>query len=206
MAKSAEEVFSALQRRYIKLDRTSTRANDLHSRGMISGFDVEQIYSGVYLDAFVSLERFIEDLFLGYISGQVVAPSRAAKSLVAITPSSKVKDVLLGGKKFIDWIPYDQYTKKRAETYFSPNSKFRTLARQDEILLVQLHQIRNALAHRSTHSTDVFHRLVIGNLSISPLDKRPGNFLRTIFRANPSQTRLQYYLFEMLDVAKRLSG
>jgi len=205
MAKSAADVFLALQGRYIKLDRTSAKVNKLHAVGKISAFDVEQIYSGIYLDAFVSLERFIEDLFLGYVSGQVTLPTKAAKPLVTISPSSKAKEVMLGGKNFLDWIPYDANTKKRAQIYFNGNSSFLSLSKQDENLLGQLHQIRNALAHRSTHSIGVFHRLVVGNLPIVPRDKRPGNFLRTIFRANPSQTRLQYYLFEMLEIAKRLS-
>ena len=204
MAKTADELFSDLQRRFIKLDRTSNRANELHALKQISRFDVEQIHSGVYLDAFVSLERFIEDLFIGYISGNITPKTNASKPIITISPASKVKIVLLGGKKFLDWLPYHN-TKERAETYFSANSTFRNLSKADEQLITQLHQIRNALAHRSQHSTDIFHRLVIGNIPVTQKDKRPGNFLRTIFRANPKQSRLQNYLFEMLDLAKRLS-
>lgn len=206
MPTPASDIFLTLQRRYIKLDRTSSRVGQLHSEGKISVFDVEQIYAGLYLDAFVSLERFIEDLFLGYVSGLVTSPSTASHPLFHIKPASKAKDVMLGGKSYIDWIPYDSNTKKRAGVFFKRDSPFVTLSRSEEALLVQLHQIRNALAHRSAHSLDVFKRLVIGNLPIPPRDRRPSRFLLTIFRANPSQTRLQNYLFEMLTIARHLSS
>ncbi len=206
MPKSAEALFLALQKRFIKLDRTSARVAALHAKKNISGFDVEQIYSGVYLDAFVSFERFIEDIFLGYVSGGLTSPSRTVKLLITITPPSKAEQVILAGKSYVDWIPFDQHTKKRAETYFKNGVPFSNLERSEMDLIVRLHQIRNALAHRSAHSMDVFNRLVVGNLAIAPRDKRPGRFLLTIFRAHPKQTRLQNYLFEMLVIARKLSA
>jgi hypothetical protein len=206
MPTPASHFFDALQRRFIRLEQTSTRIGKLHSEGKISAFDVEQIYAGLFLDAFVSLERFIEDLFLGYVSGLITCPSTSSHPLFQIKPSAKAKEVMLAGKNYIDWLPYESNTKKRAEVFFNKHSPFVTLTKPEEQLLIQLHQIRNALAHRSAHSLDVFKRLVIGNLPISPRDKKPSRFLLTIFRSNPSQTRLQNYLFEMLTIAKHLSA
>jgi hypothetical protein len=206
MPKSAEILFLALQKRFIKLDRTSAKVALLHSRKSINGFDVEQIYSGVYLDAFVSFERFIEDLFLGYVSGELTSPSSLVKLSIGITPAAKAEQVILAGKNYIDWIPYDTHTKKRAAVYFKDGIPFSTLNRAEMDLIILLHQTRNALAHRSAHSMEIFSRLVVGDLAITPSDRRPARFLLTIFRAHPKQTRLQNYLFEMLAIAKKLSA
>lgn len=205
MAKSAADLFSVLQRRYIKLERTSNRVGALHAKGKITSFDVEQIYSGVYLDAFVSLERFIEELFLGYVSGRVSSPTAAVKVTATIKPSSKAETVLVGDRSYLDWIPYDRHTMERAKIYFKNGLPFSSLDRTELALLADLHRIRNALAHRSDHSMEIFQRFVIGSLSLLPRDRRPGRFLLTAFRANPVQTRLQNYLFEMLSIAQKLS-
>jgi hypothetical protein len=57
----------------------------------------------------------------------------------------------------------------------------------------------------SDHSVDVFVRLVVQQLSLSPMERKPAGFLRSTFRANPHQTRFEYYLFEMLVIAQQLS-
>jgi hypothetical protein len=201
---SASDLFSSLQARVIKLDRTRDRVEKLYISKKIIKFDVEQIYSGLYLDAFVSLERFVEDLFIGYLTGKVVAATKQVKSRVTFGNHQIAKDVLLSGKRYLDWLPYST-TKERANIFFHGGYPFSTLTRQQETLLEELHRIRNALAHRSDHSYDVFSRLVIGALPLSPPEKKPASFLRSTFRANPPQTRFENYLAEMLTIAQQLS-
>lgn len=204
MSKSSHDLFAALQARLIKLDKTRGRIEKLYVSKEIIKFDVEQIYSGLYLDAFVSLERYVEELFIGYLTGKMAPASRRVIPLVTFKTHQLAKDVLLSGKRYLDWIPYST-TRSRAEIFFHNGHPFSTLTSQQENLLENLHRIRNALAHRSEHSYDVFSRLVIGDLPLNPLEKKPASFLRSTFRAHPYQTRFENYLTEILSIAQQLS-
>lgn len=204
MPTSAQDLFASLQARVIKLDRTRDRVEKLFASKRILKFDVEQIYSGLYLDAFVSLERFLEDIFIGFLTGKVTPATRGVRPRVSFRTHQLAKDVLLIGRRYLDWLPY-KTTKERAAIFFENGYPFSTLTTQQENLLEELHRIRNALAHRSEHSYDVFLRLVIGALPLNPSEKRPASFLRSTFRANPHQTRFENHLAEMLTIAQQLS-
>lgn len=204
MPTSAQDLFASLQARVVKLDRTRDRVERLFASKQMLKFDVEQIYSGLYLDSFVSLERYVEELFMGYLTGKVIAASRRVKPKVSFQTSQLAKDVLFSGNKYLDWIPY-RYTIERAGIYFNNGYPFSIITRQQMALLEELHRIRNALAHRSEHSHDIFLRLVVGGLPLRPSEKKPASFLRSSLRANPPQTRLENYLAEMLGIAQQLS-
>jgi hypothetical protein len=204
MPRSANDLFVSLQKRLIRLDKTRDRVERLYGTKKIIKFDVEQIYSGLYLDAFVSLERYVEDLFIGYLSGQITPTTRLVRPRLSFNSSQLAIEVLLSGKRYLDWLPYLQ-TRTRAETFFHNGHPFSSLSRAQENVLEELHRIRNALAHRSDHASDVFVRLVIGALPVMPREKRPASFLRSTFRAFPHQTRFENYLVEMLSIAQQLS-
>lgn len=204
MAKPSSTLFEGLQRRLIRLDQTRRRVEKLHLSNQISSFDVEQIYSGLFIAAFVSFERYIEELFVGYLTGQVTLPRKHGKSKVGFSNTPIAIQVLLSGKKYLDWVPY-QLTKDRAQVYFADGKPFSNLEVAEERTLDDLHRIRNALAHRSDHAQDVFSRLVIGSLPLGPREKFPARFLRSAFRANPYQTRFENYFFEILAISKKLS-
>jgi hypothetical protein len=204
MPKSANDLFVALQKRLIRLDKTRERVEKLYVAKKIIKFDVEQIYSGLYLDAFVSLERYIEDLFVGYLTGKITPATRLVKPRISFATHQIAIDVLLSGKRYLDWLPYVN-TRNRANIFFQNGHPFCGISRPQEGLLEELHKIRNALAHRSEHSFDVFLRFVVGSLPLNPLEKKPSSFLRSTFRANPHQTRFENYLFEMLICARQLS-
>ncbi|MEM4986654.1 hypothetical protein V8G57_04540 [Collimonas sp. H4R21] len=156
------------------------------------------------MEAFVSFERFVEDLFLGYVAGRISMPTRNVKAKMSFPSAIIAEKVVFGGDKYIDWIPYDR-TTDRAEIFFKDGKPFSTLTKPQKEMLRQLHQVRNALAHRSDHSLDVFTRLVVGSAPLSPHERKPAGFLRSILRVSPTQTRLENYLFEMLTIARDLS-
>lgn len=204
MPSPSANLFLALQNRYIRLDRTRTRVDQLFLRGKLTRFDIEQVYSGIYVEAFVSFERFLEDLFLGYVGGKVSMPTIKVKAKMSFPTAAITKDVVFGGKDYIDWIPYER-TTERAAIFLKEGKPFSTLSKTQKEMLKELHRVRNALAHRSDHSVDIFTRLVLGTMSLSPQERKPAGFLRSVFRVSPKQTRLENYLFEMLTIAKELS-
>jgi hypothetical protein len=187
-------LFLALQNRYVRLDRTRSRVDSLFSQGN----------SGIYVEAFVSFERFVEDLFLGYVAGKVSMPTRKVKAKMSFPSAAIAGEVVFGGNSYVDWIPYER-TTDRAEIFFKDGKPFSTLTKPQKEMLKELHRLRNAMAHRSDHSIEVFTRLVLGSMSLSPHERKPAGFLRSILRVSPRQTRLENYLFEMLTIAKDLS-
>jgi hypothetical protein len=120
-------------------------------------------------------------------------------------PTTAVADeVVFAGQRYIDWVPYFK-TTDRAKIYFKDGKPFSTLTKFQDTMLTELHQVRNALAHRSDHSLDVFTRKVVGSTPLLPHERKPAGFLRSVLVVNPRQTRLQNYLFEMLSIARDLS-
>jgi hypothetical protein len=158
----------------------------------------------IYVEAFVSFERYLEDLFLGYVAGRIATPTRNVTVRMSFPSAAIAAEVVFAGQSYIDWIPYGK-TAERAEIYFKDGKPFSTLTKQQKAMLTQLHQIRNALAHRSDHSLDVFTRLVVGATPLLPHERKPSGFLRSILVTSPRQSRLENYLFEMLTIAKDLS-
>lgn len=205
MATTSAQLFHTLQNRFIRLDRTRLRVDKIFAEGKIVRFDIEQVYSGIYVEAFVSFERFIEDLFLGYVVGKVSMPTSRVKAKMSFPSALVGEEVVFAGNSYVDWIPFER-TTDRAQIFFKDGKPFSTLTKPQKEMLKELHRVRNALAHRSDHSIDVFTRLVVGSASLSPAERKPAGFLRSIFRVSPKQTRLENYLFEMLTIARDLSS
>lgn len=201
---TSASLFQALQNRFVRLDRTRARVENLHSQGELIRFDIEHIYSGIYVEAFVSFERFLEDLFLGYVSGKVTPPKKTVKVRMSFPSAMIADEVVYAGQRYIDWVPYFK-TTDRAKIYFKDGKPFSTLTKPQDAMLTELHQVRNALAHRSEHSLDVFARKVVGSTPLLPHERKPAGFLRSVLVVSSRQTRLQNYLFEMLSIAKDLS-
>jgi hypothetical protein len=56
------------------LEKTRAKMEKLLTTGAIVRSDIEQVYAGLYLEAITSLERLIENLFIGLLVGRI-APS-----------------------------------------------------------------------------------------------------------------------------------
>lgn len=204
MAIASLKLFSSLQNRLLRLDRTRRKVEILADRRLITRFDVEQIYVGLYVDAFVSFERFIEDLFFGYLTGTVTPPNGLSAPKLRIPNKQLTIDVVQNGKKYLDWIPF-HFTKDRANIYFKKGHPFTGLDKNDEKTLEALHRIRNAVAHRSDHAVNIFVTHVISSLPLMAREKKPAGFLRSTFRSFPHQTRFENYLIELLSIGQKLS-
>jgi hypothetical protein len=202
MARPAQELFDTFHRRLLKLERTEVKVEALFATGKLTKFDIEQIYSGLYLDVFVSFERFLEDLFVGLISGKIDT-GVSARPKLQINTTALALEIMHTERKYLDWLPY-KYTKERAGHYLKDGLSFSRVDGPQERILEEMHRIRNALAHRSIHSLDIFDRLVAQQYPVAPGEKRPASFLRSSLRAFPPQTRFEHYLFEIATIARGL--
>lgn len=203
MARNATVLADELIGHLRRLDSTRRKLEGLFSAGKIKRHDIEQVYVGLYLDAIVSLERFIEELFLGYLSGRFFT-STQVHPRVTFASNSVARDIVLSGKSYVDWFPYD-HTIKRANAFFRSGAPFTTLDKTDKTTIENLMAIRNAMAHKSSHSIKIFEKYILSGLSLTGKERTPPGYLRSIFRASPDQTRYENLIIEMAGIAQKLA-
>lgn len=203
MQRVATDLLKALQRQYVRAEKTAQRVDALLSSRKLTEYDADQIYSGIFLSAFVTYERFIEEIFIGYLLGKVSPHKSKLKTLLVIPNREVAITILSGDRNYVDWLPFSR-TRDRAATYFVGPTPFATIGSTELQMMDELSIIRNALAHKSEHAHKKFVGKVIGSTSLRPRDKVPEKYLRSVFRLNPAQTRLQHYLTQMLLVSNKL--
>lgn len=204
MAKGAPDIANELIGHLRRLDSTRRKLEALFSAGEIKRHDIEQVYVGLYLDAIVSFERYMEEIFLGYLTNRIALTSKVHPRVTFVS-NIVAREVVLGGKSYVDWFPYDQ-TIKRADAFFRGGMPFRVLTNSDKNTIVRLMEIRNAMAHKSSHSIKVFERNVLGSLPLTGKERSPQGFLRSIFRHSPSQTRYENYIIDMAQIARKIAA
>ena len=109
-----------------------------------------------------------------------------------------------GARNYVDWLPYDQFTVKRAKRYFSAGDPFSRFKPHDVNRIDKICIIRNAIAHRSKHSLLKFRKEIIRDLPLLSREKKPIGFLRSVYQANPQLTRYDELSFEMARLATLL--
>lgn len=171
--------------------------------GHIVRRDLEQVYSGLFLEAITSFEAFIEDLFIRLlISGSIRAPSHIVPKAL-FKSRSIAAQIVLGGQKYLDWLPYS-FTERRAIAFFRNGLPFCSLDRPEKNSIEKWLLIRNVIAHKSKHAKKVFEEKLIEGIPLAPREKTPAGFLRSELRISPTLTRYQYYMLEMARVAQKL--
>jgi len=185
------------------IESTRTKMETLMYNGEIVRRDIEQIYKGLYLDAVCSFEHFLEDLFIGLLTGRFKHPSSNIVPRVAFKSSKVARDIVSGGHNYVDWLPYN-HTQQRANAFFRNGLPFTLLEPRDRQIIDQICCIRNAIAHQSNHAKKQFNDKVIGAIPISPRDRTPAAFLRSKFRIAPVQSRYTNLIIEMAGIAIKL--
>lgn len=203
MPTQALDVSSELTKQLNSLDRTRSKIESLARKKSLVRRDVEQVYSGLFLEAVTSFERHIERLFMGLLVGAVSTNNSAAMPRVTIGSHKVAHEVLKGSQRYIDWLPFS-HTEKRAEAFFRGGRPFTQLTNQDKKQLEHLMWVRNAIAHKSGHAQRVFQQKVIAGAPISQREKTPAGYLRSVFRTAPTQTQYEALIGDMVAVSKRL--
>ena len=201
MAKPATSLANALVGHLKALEWTRFKMETLLTRGVIVRRDIERVYEGLYLDAITSLENLIEGLFLGLLTGRIVHSSSAVVPRVTFRSDRVARDVVFGGRNYVDWFPYGK-TEQRAKAFFRSGIPFTTLDKADKIQ--NLLYIRNAIAHRSSYAERKFEQEVIGSLPLTLRERTPAGFLRSRFRITPVQTRYENLIADIVSIALEL--
>lgn len=179
------------------LDYTRNKMEKLYNRGDIVSRDINLVYEGLYLDVVAYLEGLIEKLFIGLLSGSIIHISKVVPK-VKFNSYHTARDVVLGGKKYLQWFPYG-YTEERANAFFRNGFPFSSFERTHKKSIEEILYIRNAIAHKSKYSMTKFELEVIGSQKLMPRERTPAGYLRSVFRSHPPQTRYE-------ELAGRIAG
>ena len=185
------------------LDITREKMERLFTNGVIVRRDIEQVYVGLYMDCMTSLETVFEDLFVGLLSGRYFVSSRSNIALITFRNRRAVRPMVYGGRRYVDWIPYDQ-TIDRAKIFFQNGEPFTNLNAAQRQFIEQCALVRNALAHKSMHAKRRFENGVLGNQQLTPRERTPAGYLRGTFRVAPTQTRYEHFTMSMAAIAQTL--
>lgn len=184
-----------------RLEITRLKMEALLDTGDITRDDIEQVYSGLYLNVFTEFEGLIEELFFGLLSGNVVSPNCIC--IVPSANSSFARQILMLGKNYLDWLPY-KHTLDRANIIFQNGEPFSLLQDQHKQNLQQYMYIRHVIAHKSEFSRIQFEQKVIGSRVLLPRERTPAGFLRSQFRGSPARIQYELIIQELGAMAQLL--
>jgi hypothetical protein len=190
-------------RKLQSIGRTRARVEKLCDRQKLTVRDVETLYEGLFLRSVTAFEGLIERVFFQALRGEI--ETRAVGGKITSTSNAVLHDVLLDGKEYLEWLPYDR-TLKRAKRYLRGGRPFTSFTDDDSSRLSQIARIRNAVAHSSKHAKDVFRNKVTSNIVLLPREKTPAGFLRSLFRSAPAMTRFEMFLAELGRMARKLDA
>jgi hypothetical protein len=146
----------------------------------------------------------MEDLLVGLLAGGIT-PGRLVHPRVSFQSHAVARDVMLGGRAYVDWVPY-HYTDKRAEAFFRGGYPFCNLDKADKKELERIILVRNAVAHQSRSARGRFEDEVIGTAPLLPSERTPAGYLRSVFRLAPVQTRYEEIANSCTLLARKLCG
>jgi hypothetical protein len=178
-----------------------SRLERLHTEGRLSRTDVTRAQAGALLAFHTYLERSLERLFLGLVMGRL-ASSSASGPLVSIKSEVVARSVVSGGRNYVDWLPYENYTLKRANAFLSAGRPFSTLSGPDYAPFDRLTVIRNAIAHESSYAVAKFRKAFVKGKALPPDQRGAAGYLRGQHR--PGVSRFELVMTEVVLAFNKL--
>lgn len=203
MPKRTSGLAKSFSKKLALLETTRARAEALLLEGRLSVDDVELVYAGLFLDAFTEFETSVELLFLGLFSGTHKSSLPTVRRIFRVVPITKASEVVFGGKAYLDWLPFHEYTIKRAQRFLHDGKPFSLLDDSEKEILRKYHLLRNAVAHKSTSAKDKFEA-VIRNPALTPREKTPKGYLRVLPTGPGGLTQYQIAIVELRAIATKL--
>jgi hypothetical protein len=160
----------------------------------------DAIYTSSFLAAHTAFESFLEDLFYSAVVGR----SGIADCVPFTTFDNRenAERVFMGGKSFIDWLPFEQHSHKIAKRAFLQALPFGRLDRHlaEKKTLENMGILRNAIAHQSTFATRRASELTS---SMNPRRRHVAGYLQDQVQGD---TRYSLFTISMRAIAQALSA
>lgn len=202
MAKPLSSVYEAVRGRGKGLVNYTRRIDALVTSRHITRTDAERAYAGAFLLYYAFVERSIERAFMGLLRGRLIAGTPGVRPLVTVNSDRVARDIVNSDRSYVNWLPYDRYTRKRARAFFSTGRPFSNLPKPERDKLARIAILRNALAHESAASLRVFEREFTAGKALRPNERRPAGYLRGIHSVG--QTRFEHLVAEATDAIRAL--
>lgn len=189
MPRSATVISDKFTARLRMFERARAKLERLLLSGHVSRHDVMLFYEGIFLRTVTSFESLVEELFVGLLCSGIT-PGNNVYPRVIFRSATVARDVILGGRAYVDWLPY-HHTDKRAGAFFRGGQPFSNLDNAERKSLERMLTIRHAVAHQSRAARRKFEHEVLGVAPLLPAERTPAGFLRSVFRATPPQTQYE---------------
>lgn len=203
MPKKTSSLAKDFSNKLALLEDTRARAEALLLTGHLSMDDVEQVYAGLFLDAFTEFEALVENLFIGLFSGTHKSSLPTVRRLFRVLPATKAREIVFEGKLYADWLPFPEYTIPRAKRFLHEGEPFSLLDDNEKGILKKYHLLRNAVAHKSATAKAKFEA-AIGNPALTPREKTPKGYLRVLPAGPGGLTQYQIAIAEFQAIANKL--
>ena len=203
--KRSIDLLDSFKQRLMSLEKMRKKQETLLQQKHINLKDIEQLYVALFIEAIVSFEAFIEELFFGLLTGKIKSTNHNVKTLVTFKNHTIAYAMVLRDRKYIDWLPYE-YTIKIAKTFFKEGTPFTSIAldSEEDKHIKKCLVIRNALVHQSVHSIKQFQDKILNGLHLMPRERKPKSFLRVEFSANPPTPYYEQLVTGLFNAAKIL--
>lgn len=188
------------QKKVRRLDAYRRKNEKLFLSGSIVDRDLDIVYEGIFLSAYVSFENFIEDQFINFLLGASPQLNSKPTPRALFSDRRVARRILYGRHSYVDWLPYDN-TKKMAKAFFRRNNPFESLQNQEIRHINRLHFVRNYIAHESVASKNRFEAEV-NIATLRPSQRRPAGYLRSSFSAQ--QTTYESEVGHLIRIAALL--
>jgi hypothetical protein len=179
MAKLTKRLNENFASQLISIESTRSKMEGLLVSGLISNSDISHVYAGLFMELFTDFEALLEELFFGLLDGKLYTRTYSIAKIAKISPASEIKNIVHGGKPYVNWLPYQDHTLTRAKVYLKAGEPFSRLTKTQIKIITNYHTIRNAIAHKSQNSLDKFNS-IISPLPLLPSEKTPTGYLRSI--------------------------
>jgi hypothetical protein len=203
---AATMVAERVAREANSLEIYTRRTESLFAARRVPRIDLDRAYAAAYMLFYVLLEDAVEELFVGLLTCKLAVGRSGVRPIVVAPNQPVARRLILGGRKYVDWFPFDRHTRPRAEALLVDGRPFTDLAKEDSRFLGQMSILRNALSHRSGHAVRQFEREFITQAplpgGVPPEQRRPAGYLRGQHATN--QSRLGYQMAKATVILRDL--
>lgn len=162
----------------------------------------EIVVKFAFLEGFLAWEAFLDESFTLYLLGEKPPKGRRPK---LEHPATRLKDaerfIIGADRKYADWTKTD-VLRRRSQVFFRRNDPYDLPLKANNRSFEEMNIIRNAIAHRSTHSHEQFKSVVRKFFKTYPPKLTVGKFLRLpVPNVNPPQSFMNYYFGNVVATA-----
>lgn len=200
-----EKISKSFQRHIDRLAGCADRLEMLFDNHKVSVTDVELVYISAFLSACARWESFMEDTIIETSCGRG-SRSQTNSRYVNFRSHAALRRLLLYPDKDYISLPSLKNGIALASILVKQGRPLSQISESNQTHIQQAVWIRNAIAHQSDYSLRMFRDKVPGVTSLPQRSRRPGPFLRTVFRSSPTQRRYEIYFTAFKSAANEVMG